>query len=75
MLEYGGFRLKQQVGNNAFAYEERKPNPKLWIPELISDWLEKLSLGAEPVFAELNHQGKLQLFSGLQKFLFFEKKY
>ena len=36
MLEYGGFPLKQQVGNNAFAYEERKPNPKLWIPQLIS---------------------------------------
>ena len=75
MLEYGGFRLKQQVGNNAFAYEERKLNPKLWIPELIPAWLEKLSLGAEPVFAELNHQGKLQLFSGLQKFLFFEKNW
>jgi hypothetical protein len=37
MLEYGGFRVEQQVGNNAFAYEERKPNPKLWIPQLISD--------------------------------------
>ena len=35
MLEYGGFRVEPQVGNNAFAYEERKPNPKLWIPELI----------------------------------------
>lgn len=36
MLDYGGFRLKNELGNNVFAYQERKSDPKLWVPKLIS---------------------------------------
>ena len=36
MLDYGGFRLKNELGNNVFAYQERNPDPKLWVPKLIS---------------------------------------
>lgn len=75
MLEYGGLRLKNEFGNNVFAYQERKPDPKLWVPKLISAWLDQLSLGDQPVFAECTSQGEVQLFSGLQNFLFFEKQW
>ena len=73
MLDYGGFRLKNELGNNVFAYQERKPDPKLWVPKLISAWLDQLSLGDQSVFSECNSQGEVQYFSGLQNFLFFEK--
>ena len=36
MLEYGGLRLKNEFGNNVFAYQERKSDSKLWVPKLIS---------------------------------------
>ncbi len=73
MLDYGGFRLKNELGNNVFAYQERNPDPKLWVPKLISAWLDQLSLGDQSVFSECNSQGEVQYFSGLQNFLFFEK--
>lgn len=75
MWEYGWFRLEKEVWNNVFAYQERKPDPKLWIPELLSAWLENLFLGSQSVFAECNPQGEVQLFNGLQYFLFFEKNW
>lgn len=72
MLDYGGFWLEENVGNNAFTYQERKTDPRLWIPPLLEKGLEALTLGDLPVFSEFNEQGQLQCFCGLQSFLFFE---
>lgn len=71
MISYGGFRLEKEVGNNVFAYQQRKPDAKLWIPSFREESPDKVALGNKPAFAELNSSGKAQTFMGLQFFLFF----
>lgn len=34
MLEYGGFWLEGEKGNNAFTYQQRKENARLRVPNL-----------------------------------------
>ncbi len=74
MLEYGGYWLEGEVGNNAFTFQERASDPRLWIPPLKEGGLNQLALGDLPVFSELNEKWELERFSGFQHLLFFDWK-
>ena len=74
MFDYWGFWLNKELGNNIFAYQERQPDSKLWIPKLSYAGWEALKIGERPVFAEKDDQGEVHCFRGLQHFLFFEHK-
>lgn len=54
MLEYGGFWLEGNVGNNSFTFQESGRTQGLWIPPLRERELNQLALGRLPVFSELN---------------------
>lgn len=68
MQHYQGHYLEQERGNNAFAYQERGENAKLWVAPLHFGRPEQIQLGKKAVFAEVNEDGQVQTFAGLQAF-------
>jgi hypothetical protein len=61
--------LTEQSGNNAFAWEERGPEPRLYVPALIDGSLDDVMEGEEVVFADLDEHGVLQQCKGLKHFV------
>ena len=63
-------RLTWPIGNNAFAYEQRKhtdPDPKLRLPEIKQvTSLDEIALGTLPTFTELDDHDKVITYTGLQ---------
>jgi hypothetical protein len=58
--------LSEQKGNNAFSFELRGADPKLFIPALREGRFEDLSLGREVVFEDVDGHGILQSCTGLE---------
>lgn len=63
------FYLTEQIGNNAFAYDARGKNPRLFVPSIIEGSLEELRQGDEVVFADFDENNNLQESKGLKFFL------
>lgn len=63
------FKLTGKRGNNAFAYEERGPEPTLYVPSVIQGTLEDVVVGEEVVFADYDDEGVLQNCKGLKHFV------
>lgn len=63
------FYLTERSGNNAFAWDERGPEPRLWVPACREGELSDLKLGTEVAFSDLEDEGVLQSCSGLQQLL------
>lgn len=63
------FRLIGERGNNAFAYEQRGPEPLLYVPEIRSGKLEDLCIGDQVVFEDLDENGRMESSKGLKFFL------
>ncbi len=63
------FYLTGRRGNNAFSYEERGPEPKLFVPYIIEGTLEDVQMGDEVVFEDLDDEGQLQSCKGLKHFV------
>ncbi len=58
--------LSEQKGNNAFSFELRGADPKLFLPALREGRFEDLSLGREIVFEDVDEHGVLQSCTGLE---------
>ena len=52
-LNYGGFYIEGEVGNNIFSYKERKLK-KIYVPKLIEEEIVSVSIGSEAVFVEID---------------------
>ena len=63
------FYLSGKRGNNAFAYEARGPEPRLYVPSVIEGAFEDVEEGEEVVFADKNDEGVLQNCKGLKYFV------
>lgn len=63
------FYLGGKRGNNAFAYEDRGPEPRLYVPGVIEGTLEDVAEGGEVVFADYDDEGVLQYCKGLKHFV------
>jgi hypothetical protein len=63
------FYLTGKQGNNAFAYEARGPEPKLYVPSIIEGSLEDVQVGEEVVFSDHDDEGVLQACKGLKRFV------
>lgn len=63
------FYLTGKRGNNAFAYEERGAEPRLYVPSVIQGTLEDVLEGEEVVFADYDDEGVLQNCKGLKHFV------
>ncbi|WAW14997.1 UPF0489 family protein [Peptostreptococcus equinus] len=63
-FNYGGFFIKEAVGNNAFSYDERE-NKKIYVPELIEANLSDVKLGNMPSFIEIE-DGVENICTGLE---------
>jgi hypothetical protein len=59
------FAIEEPVGNNAFAYEVRGTQPRIWVPSLISGTWDDVALGERVAFADLDADGQLQETTGL----------
>lgn len=63
------FHLMERSGNNAFAWEARGPQPRLFVPARIKGGFQDVELGDEVVFEDLDEHGVLQSCRGLQHFV------
>lgn len=63
------FYLTGKRGNNAFAYEARGGEPRLYVPSVIQGTLEDVVEGEEVVFADYDDEGVLQNCKGLKHFV------
>ena len=61
--------LTGRKGNNAFSYDKRGPNPKLFIPAVVEGNIDDVQEGDEVVFADCDENGLLQECKGLKYFL------
>jgi hypothetical protein len=61
-----GFWIEGPAGNNAFAYEQRGPSPRLWVPPLIDGTFADVAPGERVVFEDVDEHGHLQACRGLQ---------
>lgn len=59
------FWIEGPVGNNAFAYEQRGPSPRLWVPSLVRGSWKDVTPGTEVVFADADEHGVLHTCPGL----------
>jgi len=59
------FAIAQPVGNNAFAYDRRGDEPRIWVPALISGTWDDVAPGERIAFADLDEHGRLQEACGL----------
>lgn len=59
------FAIAQPVGNNAFAYDRRGNEPRIWVPALISGTWDEVAPGEQVAFADLDEHGQLQEARGL----------
>ncbi|MBU0981989.1 UPF0489 family protein [Patescibacteria group bacterium] len=62
------FYLTGRRGNNAFAWDVRGEEPRLYVPALVSGRLEDLELGDEVVFEDVD-EGRLRSCKGLRNFV------
>ncbi|MEK7146077.1 MAG: UPF0489 family protein [Patescibacteria group bacterium] len=63
------FYLEGRRGNNAFSYDKRGDNPKLFVSAVKEGTLNDLSLEGEVVFEDEDEHGVLQSCKGLEFFL------
>lgn len=63
------FYLNGKRGNNAFAYEDRGEEPRLYVPSVTEGTLEDVVEGEEVVFADYDDEGVLQNCKGLKHFV------
>jgi hypothetical protein len=63
-----GFWIKEEKGNNAFSYEKRGRNPRLFVAPVISGDFSDLQIGREVVFEDFE-DGKLKSCVGLRNFV------
>ncbi len=63
------FYLTGRCGNNAFSYEERGSEPKLYVPSVIEGTFGDVAEGDEVVFADKDDDGVLQNCKGLKHFV------
>lgn len=63
------FYLDSQKGNNAFAWEKRGANPKLYVPACIKGDFSDVQMGDEVVFVAEDENGKLEECIGLKNFV------
>lgn len=63
------FKLTGKRGNNAFSYEDRGPEPSLYVPSVIDGTLEDVQEGEEVVFSDHDDEGVLQNCKGLKHFV------
>lgn len=63
------FWITEACGNNAFSYEQRGPQPRLYVPALREGSLEDVVLGNEVVFEDVDEHGVLQSCRGLEALL------
>lgn len=59
------FDIAEPVGNNAFAYERRGADPRIWVPALIDGTWDDVRPGDRIAFADLDDSGRLQEARGL----------
>lgn len=69
MMYEQAFYLTGKRGNNAFSYEDRGPEPRLYVPAVIEGTLADVVEGDEVVFADKNDEGVLQNCKGLKHFV------
>lgn len=67
MKHYNWFYLSENLGNNAFSFEERK-NKKLWVPELVQWQNTDIELWNKVVFEDYDFDDKLSTNFGLKNF-------
>lgn len=63
------FYLTGKRGNNAFSYEDRGPEPTLYVPSVIDGTLKDVQEGDEVVFSDRDDEGVLQNCKGLKHFV------
>ncbi len=63
------FWITEARGNNAFSYEQRGAQPRLYVPALQEGSLEDVALGDEVVFEDVDEYGVLQSCRGLKTLL------
>jgi len=61
------FYLTEKSGNNAFAWEQRGPNPRLFVPARKKGKIEDVRVGEKVVFSDLD--GELKQCRGLENFI------
>lgn len=69
MQKYTWFRLTKNTGNNAFTFNERKTDQKLWVAPLREGKPEDLAIGSETVFSEKDTNWEVQSYVGLKNFI------
>ena len=62
------FWLKGSKGNNAFSYEKRGENPRLFVPPIVEGGFADLKIGKEVAFEDFE-EGKLKSCVGLESFV------
>lgn len=63
------FHLKKPLGNNLFAWDQRGPNPQLYVPARKQGSFEDVQIGDQIVFADEDENGVLQKCTGLKFFV------
>ncbi len=59
------FWIEGPIGNNALSFEQRGPEPKLWVPAVVEGSLEDVKPGEGIVFEDFDEYDKLQSCAGL----------
>lgn len=65
------FYLTGKRGNNAFSYEDRGPEPRLYVPSMIEGTLDDVQQGDEVVFSDRDEFDVLQQCKGLKHYVKF----
>ncbi len=63
------FYLTGKRGNNAFSYEDRGPEPRLYVPSVIEGTLDDVQQGDEVVFSDRDEFDVLQQCKGLKHYV------